>query len=52
MKHGTSRQLREAHEEIGLDPGEVEVLGQLDDAWSSAAHHIVPVVAWLKGRRR
>jgi 8-oxo-dGTP pyrophosphatase MutT (NUDIX family) len=42
--------VREAHEEIGLDPGEVEVLGQLDDAWSSAKHHVVPVVAWLKGR--
>jgi len=39
--------IRESHEEIGLDPDCVEVLGKLDDAWSSAKHHIVPVVAWL-----
>lgn len=42
--------IREAHEEVGLDPSCVEVLGQLDDAWSSAKHHLVPVVAWLKER--
>jgi 8-oxo-dGTP pyrophosphatase MutT (NUDIX family) len=39
--------LREAHEEVGLDPAAVEVLGALDDAWSGAGHHIVPVVGWL-----
>lgn len=39
--------IREAHEEVALDPNRVEVLGQLDDAWSSAKHHLVPVVAWL-----
>lgn len=42
--------VREAHEEIGLDPNCVEILGQLDDAWSSAKHHLVPVVAWLERR--
>ena len=26
--------IREAHEEVGLDPASVEVLGLLDDAWS------------------
>ncbi len=41
--------IREAHEEVGLDPALVEVLGQLDDAWSGARHHLVPVVAWLRG---
>ena len=39
--------LREAHEEVGLDPSVVEVIGNLDDAWSGAGHHIVPVVGWL-----
>ena len=39
--------VREAYEEVGLDPKIVEVLGQLDDAWSGAKHHLVPVVAWL-----
>jgi 8-oxo-dGTP pyrophosphatase MutT (NUDIX family) len=39
--------LREAHEEIGLDPSLVEVLGRLDDAWSGAGHHVVPIVGWV-----
>lgn len=41
--------IREAHEEVGLDPASVEVLGLLDDAWSGAMHHLVPVVAWIDG---
>ena len=41
--------LREAHEEIALVPDSVEILGQLDDAWSGAGHHIVPIVGWLDG---
>ena len=44
--------LREAHEEVGIDPALVEVLGRLDDAWSGAGSHIVPVVAWLRARPR
>jgi 8-oxo-dGTP pyrophosphatase MutT (NUDIX family) len=40
--------LREAQEEVGLDPRTVEVIGDLDDAWSGAGHHIVPVVAFLE----
>lgn len=40
--------LREAHEEVGLEPSRVEVIGNLDDAWSGAGHHIVPVVGWLE----
>lgn len=40
--------LREAHEEVGLDPHSVEVLGPLDEAWSGAGHHIVPIVGWLR----
>jgi 8-oxo-dGTP pyrophosphatase MutT (NUDIX family) len=42
--------LREAHEEVGLDPHAVEVVGRLDDAWSGAGHHVVPIVAWLPQR--
>ena len=41
--------LREANEEVGLDPTSVELIGNLDDAWSGAGHHIVPVVGWLDG---
>jgi 8-oxo-dGTP pyrophosphatase MutT (NUDIX family) len=44
--------LREAHEEVGLDPSSVEVIGDLDDAWSGAGHHIVPVVGWLEAPPR
>ena len=39
--------LREAHEEIGIEPDRVEVIGRLDDAWSGAGHHVVPIVGWL-----
>ena len=39
--------LREAHEEVGIEPEMVEILGELDEAWSGAGHHIVPVVGWL-----
>ena len=44
--------VREATEEVGIDPARVEVLGRLDDAWSGAGHHLVPVVAWLEGTPR
>lgn len=40
--------LREAYEEVSLDPSHVEVIGELDDAWSGAGHHIVPVVGWVE----
>jgi len=39
--------VREAHEEIGLSPDDVEVMGHLDDAWSGAGSHLVAVVGWL-----
>lgn len=44
--------LREAQEEVGLDPGAVEVIGELDDAWSGARIHIVPVVGWIEAEPR
>ncbi len=40
--------LREAREEVGLATERVEVIGDLDQAWSGAGHHIVPVVGWLE----
>jgi 8-oxo-dGTP pyrophosphatase MutT (NUDIX family) len=40
--------LREAHEEIGLAPNAVEIVGRLDDAWSGAGHHIASFVGWCE----
>lgn len=39
--------LREAREEIGLDPADVEVLGSLDDVATYTGFVITPVVGWL-----
>jgi 8-oxo-dGTP pyrophosphatase MutT (NUDIX family) len=39
--------LREAHEEIGLDPDEVEVLGALDDLLTGTGFLITPVVGYV-----
>lgn len=44
--------LRETHEEVGIPPDQIEVLGRLDDAWSGAGHRLVPVVGWLAARPR
>ena len=38
--------LREAREELGVDPANVRIMGRLDDAWSFAGHHVIPVVGW------
>jgi 8-oxo-dGTP pyrophosphatase MutT (NUDIX family) len=42
--------VREAYEEVGIQPEGVEVMGRLDDAWSGAGSHLVPVVGWLSSR--
>jgi 8-oxo-dGTP pyrophosphatase MutT (NUDIX family) len=39
--------LREAHEEIGLDAGRVELLGRLPDYLTGTGYRITPVVAML-----
>jgi 8-oxo-dGTP pyrophosphatase MutT (NUDIX family) len=39
--------LREAQEEIGLDPACVEILGRMDDLVTLTGFHIVPVLALL-----
>lgn len=36
--------LREAHEELGVDPSHVVVLGQLNDVWTPSGFLISPVV--------
>jgi len=36
--------LREAEEETGLDPAQVEVLGRMDDFTTATGFHIVPVL--------
>lgn len=40
--------LREAHEEVGLPPGSVELLGALDDLPSIARYVVTPVVAAIR----
>ncbi|HEX2235046.1 MAG TPA: CoA pyrophosphatase [Actinomycetota bacterium] len=45
--------LREAHEEIGLDPAAVTVLGRLDAIATYVSGYVVtPVVGWLARRPR
>jgi 8-oxo-dGTP pyrophosphatase MutT (NUDIX family) len=39
--------LREAHEEIGLEPGSVQVLGRLTDHVTGTGYRITPVLAVL-----
>lgn len=42
--------LREANEELGLDPGRVYVLGQLDDVFTAVSGYVVtPVVGVVAG---
>jgi 8-oxo-dGTP pyrophosphatase MutT (NUDIX family) len=41
--------VREAVEEVGIDPDAVELIGRLDEAWSKARNHVVPVVGWYDG---
>lgn len=40
--------LREAREEIGLDPAIVDVLGPLDDVFTFTGYVITPYVGWLR----
>jgi 8-oxo-dGTP pyrophosphatase MutT (NUDIX family) len=41
--------LREAHEEIGLLPSAVDVLGRLDDLVTGTGFTIAPFVGWIEG---
>lgn len=40
--------LRETHEEIGVHPDDVDVLGQLDDMVTVSNFRVTPFVGWLK----
>jgi 8-oxo-dGTP pyrophosphatase MutT (NUDIX family) len=42
-----STALREAHEEIGLRPADVEVLGALDDCVTVTGFAVTPYVGWI-----
>ena len=45
--------LREAREEVGLEPGSVEVLGTLPDLWLPPSGFVVtPVIAWWRSPHR
>lgn len=45
-----SAALREAREEVGLDPGLVSVLGEMDEVWSVGGYLVRPFVGWLDER--
>ena len=48
-EHPTAAALREAREEIGLDPSSVEVLGELDSLHTFVSGFVVtPVVGWIE----
>ena len=40
--------LRESHEEVGLDPARVEVLGRLPQYKTSTGFNVTPVVGWAE----
>ncbi|MBP1749210.1 MAG: CoA pyrophosphatase [Deltaproteobacteria bacterium] len=40
--------LRESHEEIGIDPGCVEIIGSLDDSWTYSGLVITPYVGIIR----
>lgn len=42
--------LREAQEEIGLDPNTVQIIGRLDDAWSGAGFALAPMIGVCGGK--
>lgn len=43
-----STALRETHEEIGVLPGDVDILGRLDDMTTISNFRITPFVGWLR----
>jgi len=46
-RNPTAAALREAHEEIGLDPDRVEVLGTLPTYKTISGYEVTPVVGWI-----
>ncbi len=46
----TAAALREAHEEIGLDPGNVQVLGAMPTHETVTGFRVTPVIGYVTGR--
>nr|WP_221284084.1 CoA pyrophosphatase [Deinococcus humi] len=46
----TEGAVREAWEEVGLNPAEITVLGELDDVFTPAGFHVTPVLARVPAR--
>ena len=40
--------VRETHEELGIDPGCIEILGRLDETWTPSGYRMTPFVGWLE----
>jgi len=40
--------LREAEEEIGIDPARVEILGRLPEYHTSTGYNVTPLVGWIE----
>jgi 8-oxo-dGTP pyrophosphatase MutT (NUDIX family) len=40
--------LREAREEVGIDPAGIEILGELPDYHTSTGYRVRPVVGWIE----
>jgi 8-oxo-dGTP pyrophosphatase MutT (NUDIX family) len=40
--------LREAEEEIGIDPAKIEILGRLPEYHTSTGFNVTPVVGWIE----
>ena len=45
--HAEAAALREAHEEIALDPGQVEIIGRMEDYVTGTGYRITPVLGLL-----
>jgi 8-oxo-dGTP pyrophosphatase MutT (NUDIX family) len=46
--HPEATALREAREEIGLDPARVEILGRLPEYRTGTGYAVTPVVGWIE----
>nr|WP_229723313.1 CoA pyrophosphatase [Deinococcus aerolatus] len=46
----TAGAVREAWEEVGLDPADITVLGEMDDVFTPAGFHVTPVLARVPAR--
>ena len=40
--------LRETHEEVGVDPNDVDLLGEIDEIWTISDFRVRPFVGWLR----